>query len=143
MSTQKNDSTSNNDNGINAGGKVIANVNEGRVAADSREAINGSQLYNVTRNLGNSINELGYKIGEVEYDANAGISAAMAMSSLPQSNIAGRSMIGGGIASYNGESAVAIGMSRVSDNGRWVIKVNGTADTQGNAGGAIGAGFHF
>jgi autotransporter adhesin len=67
----------------------------------------------------------------------------MAMSSLPQAYIAGKSMVGGGVASYNGESAVAIGVSKVSDNGRWVIKVNGTADTQGNAGGAIGAGFHF
>ena len=131
------------DNGIDAGNKKVTRVLAGDVSATSIDAINGSQLYNVSRNLGNSINELGYKIGEVEDDANAGISAAMAMSSLPQSNIAGRSMIGGGIASYNGESAVAIGMSRVSDNGRWVIKVNGTADTQGNAGGAIGAGFHF
>ena len=52
-------------------------------------------------------------------------------------------MIGGGVATYNGESAVAVGLSRVSDNGRWVMKLNGTADTQGNAGAAIGAGFHF
>ena len=129
-----------NNEGLNNGGNKITNVADGMAP---RDAVNYGQLDAVNRNLGNSINELGYRIGEVEDDANAGISAAMAMSSLPQSNIAGRSMIGGGIATYNGESAVAIGMSRVSDNGRWVIKVNGTADTQGNAGGAIGAGFHF
>ena len=138
------------DKGINAAGRITG-VEDG---ADPKDAVNYSQLMGMQRdvgdsisalgyNMGRSIDDLGYRIDDVEDNANAGISAAMAMSSLPQSNIAGRSMIGGGIASYNGESAVAIGMSRVSDNGRWVIKVNGTADTQGNAGGAIGAGFHF
>ncbi|MBP2281030.1 autotransporter adhesin [Psychrobacter sp. PL19] len=118
----------------------IKGVVDGRELDD---AVNFGQLSRMERRLGNSVNELGYRIGEVEDDANAGISAAMAMSSLPQSNIAGRSMVGGGIATYNGESAVAVGVSRVSDNGRWVMKVSGTADTQGNAGGSIGAGFHF
>lgn len=127
-------------NGINAGGNRITKVADGRELDD---AVNVGQLSDLNKRINNNINDLGYKIGEVEDDANAGISAAMAMSSLPQAYIPGKSMIGGGIASYNGESAVAIGVSRVSDNGRWVMKINGTADTQGNAGGAIGAGFHF
>ena len=122
------------------GDRVLTNVADGMAP---RDAVNFGQLNGMERRLSNSINELGYRIDDVEDDANAGISAAMAMSSLPQSNMAGRSMIGGGIATYNGESAVAVGISRVSDNGRWAMKINGTADTQGNAGGAIGAGFHF
>ncbi|OLF39142.1 hypothetical protein BTV98_01650 [Psychrobacter sp. Cmf 22.2] len=129
--------------GFNAANTVITGVGAGNIAADSTDAINGSQLHALDKKLGDSVNALGYRIGEVEDNANAGISAAMAMSSLPQAYIPGKSMVGGGIASYNGESAVAVGVSKVSDNGRWVIKVNGTADTQGNAGGAIGAGFHF
>ncbi|MFT0773560.1 YadA-like family protein [Psychrobacter aquimaris] len=126
--------------GINAGGKTITGVADGLNPTD---AVNFGQLSALDGKLSNSVNELGYKINEVEDDANAGISAAMAMSSLPQAYIPGKSMIGGGVATYNGESAVAIGLSKVSDNGRWVMKINGTADTQGNAGGAIGAGFHF
>ena len=126
--------------GINAGGKTITGVADGIKVND---AVNLGQLTALDNKLSNSVNELGYKINEVEDDANAGISAAMAMSSLPQAYIPGKSMIGGGVATYNGQSAVAIGVSKVSDNGRWVIKANGTADTQGNAGGAIGAGFHF
>ena len=126
--------------GINAAGTKITNVADGM---QPRDAVNFGQLDAVNRNLGNSINELGYRIGEVEDDANAGISAAMAMSSLPQAYIIGKSMIGGGIATYNGESAVAIGFSKLSADGRWVMKLNGTADTQGNVGAAIGAGFHF
>ena len=126
--------------GINAGDKTITGVADG---IEVNDAVNLGQLNALDSKLSNSVNELGYKINEVEDDANAGISAAMAMSSLPQAYIPGKSMIGGGIANYNGQSAVAIGVSKVSDNGRWVIKVNGTADTQGNAGGAVGAGFHF
>ncbi|KAA0914476.1 YadA-like family protein [Psychrobacter sp. ANT_WB68] len=126
--------------GINAAGTKVTNVADGMAP---RDAVNFGQLDAVSRNLNNNINELGYKIGEVEDDANAGISAAMAMSSLPQAYIIGKSMIGGGIAAYNGESAVAIGFSKLSDDGRWVMKLNGTADTQGNVGAAIGAGFHF
>ncbi len=103
----------------------------------------GGQLTTLRNDLDDAINELGYKINEVEDNANAGISAAMAMSSIPQSFLPGRSLVGGGITTYNGESAVAIGLSTVSNSGQWVIKVNGTADSQGNAGGAIGAGVHF
>ncbi len=134
-------------NGIDAGNRVITNVADGVNTNDAAsvgqlntiDSFISGQIATIDRN----INAMGYRIGEVEDDANAGISAAMAMSSLPQAYIPGKSMVGGGIASYNGESAVAIGVSRVSDDGRWVMKINGTADTQGNAGGAIGAGFHF
>lgn len=137
-----------NNNGLDNGGNKITNVANGENQFD---AVNFGQLNDTIdrvvsgeiANLDRNINDLGYRVDDVEDGANAGISAAMAMSSLPQAYIPGKSMVGGGIASYNGESAVAIGVSRVSDNGRWVMKINGTADTQGNAGGAIGAGFHF
>ena len=131
----------------------IQNVAAGEISATSTDAINGSQLNatntainnltgNVT-NIGNAINTLNKRVGEVQDEANAGVSSAMAMASLPQAYIPGKSMLTGGVASYNGESAVAVGLSKLSDNGRWVLKISGSADTQGNAGGAIGAGFHF
>lgn len=126
--------------GLNNGGNVITNVAEGTIATD---AVNFGQLSALDKRLDDNINELGYKIGDVEDNANAGISAAMAMSSLPQAYIPGKSLISGGIGTYNGESAFAIGFSKLSNDGRWVIKVNGAADTEGNTGGAIGAGFHF
>ncbi|MGM8908633.1 YadA-like family protein [Psychrobacter sp. 1U1] len=142
-------------NGLDNGGNTITNVADGVEDSDAvnvgqlndqfdsiDRVING-QIADMDSKLEGKVDSLGYRIDDVEDDANAGISAAMAMSSLPQAYIPGKSMVGGGVASYNGESAVAIGVSRVSDNGRWVMKINGTADTQGNAGGAIGAGFHF
>ncbi|WP_201551642.1 YadA-like family protein [Psychrobacter fjordensis] len=126
--------------GLYAGNQRITGVADGVEATD---AVNYSQLSALDSRLNNNMSDLGYKIGEVEENANAGISAAMAMSSLPQAYIAGKSMISGGVGTYNGESAVAVGFSKLSNDGRWVMKINGTADTQGNAGGAIGAGFHF
>ncbi len=138
-----NETVSLTNSGLNNGGNKVTGVADGIIADGSQDAINGGQLNTFGNIINNSINELGYRIDDVEDDANAGISAAMAMSSIPQSFLPGRSLIGGGVATYNGESAVAVGLSRVSDNGRWVMKINGTADTQGNAGGAIGAGFHF
>ncbi|MGM8897603.1 MULTISPECIES: YadA family autotransporter adhesin [unclassified Psychrobacter] len=142
-------------NGLDNGGNKITNVargeddsdavNKGQLDEqfDSIDRVINGQIADMDSKLEGKVDSLGYRIDDVEDDANAGISAAMAMSSLPQAYIPGKSMVGGGVASYNGESAVAIGVSRVSDNGRWVMKINGTADTQGNAGGAIGAGFHF
>lgn len=99
-----------------------------------------NQLANQTVNLGNQINN---RIADVRDESNAGVSSAMAMASLPQAYLPGKSMLTGGVASYNGQGAVAIGLSKLSDNGRWVIKMDGTADTKGKAGGAVGAGFHF
>ncbi|STZ00039.1 Adhesin yadA precursor [Moraxella lacunata] len=130
--------------------RQIQNVAAGVVSADSTDAINGSQLYYtneaITNLAGNTINmgnQLNARIDDVEDDANAGVSSAMAMAALPQAYIAGKSMLTGGMATYNGEGAVAVGFSKLSDNGRWVLKMSGSADTQGNAGAAVGAGFHF
>ena len=126
--------------GLYAGNQRMTGVADGVEATD---AVNYSQLSALDSRLNNNMSDLGYKIDEVEDDANAGISGAMAMSAMPQAYIAGKSLIGGGVGTYNGESAVAIGFSKLSNDGRWVIKVNGSADTQGNVGGAVGAGFHF
>ncbi len=126
--------------GFNAGNQRVTGVAN---AVEATDAVNYGQLNALNSRLSNNMSDLGYKIDEVEDEANAGISAAMAMSSLPQAYIIGKSMVGGGIGTYNGEAAVAVGVSQLSSDGRWVIKVNGTADTEGNFGGAVGAGFHF
>ncbi|UNU72945.1 YadA-like family protein [Moraxella nasovis] len=111
----------------------ITNVAPG---INTTDAVNVGQL----NHMANMINN---RIGDVENNANAGVSSSMAMATLPQAYIPGKSMLTGGIASYNGQGAVAVGFSKLSDNGRWVLKMSGSADTQGNAGGAVGAGFHF
>lgn len=129
--------------GASGAERRIQNVAAGEVSATSTDAINGSQLYKATQGIANATNELGHRIHQNENKANAGISSAMAMASMPQAYIPGRSMVTGGIATYNGQGAVAVGLSKLSDNGQWIFKINGSADTQGNAGAAVGAGFHW
>ena len=121
------------DKGLNNGGNRITNVGPG---VDGTDAVNMNQLKDFGYNLGNKID----KVGD---EANAGVSSAMAMAALPQAYIPGKSMATGGMATYNGQGAVAVGISKLSDNGRWVLKISGSADTEGNVGGAVGAGFHF
>ncbi|WP_064643407.1 YadA-like family protein, partial [Moraxella catarrhalis] len=129
--------------GASGAERRIQNVAAGEISATSTDAVNGSQLYKATQGIANATNELGHRIHQNENKANAGISSAMAMASMPQAYIPGRSMVTGGIATYNGQGAVAVGLSKLSDNGQWIFKINGSADTQGNAGAAVGAGFHF
>ena len=129
--------------GASGAERRIQNVAAGEISATSTDAVNGSQLYKATQGIANATNELGHRIHQNENKANAGISSAMAMASMPQAYIPGRSMVTGGIATYNGQGAVAVGLSKLSDNGQWIFKINGSADTQGNAGAAVGAGFHW
>lgn len=130
---------------INDSGKITGLTN-GDVSSTSKDAVNGSQLYETNQaisNMANVVNDLGYQIEENKQENEAGIAGAMAMAGMPQAFIPGKSMISGGIATYKGEGSVAVGMSRISDNGRWIYKFNGSADTKGNSGAAVGAGFHW
>lgn len=75
--------------------------------------------------------------------ASAGVAAAMAVAGLPQPYEAGRSMAAVAAGSYNGESGVAVGISGVSDGGRWIYKVAGTTNSRGEGGVSVGAGIQW
>ena len=75
--------------------------------------------------------------------ASAGIASAMATASLPQPSEAGRNMASIAAGSYNGESGVALGISGVSEGGRWIYKFSGSTNSRGEAGVAVGAGIQW
>ncbi|MFN4162512.1 MAG: YadA family autotransporter adhesin, partial [Stenotrophomonas sp.] len=75
--------------------------------------------------------------------ASAGVAAAMAVAGLPQPYEAGRSMAAVAAGSYNGESGVAVGISGVSEGGRWIYKVAGTTNSRGEGGVSVGAGIQW
>src|SRR5699024_12589937 len=83
------------------------------------------------------------RIEDVRDEANAGTAAALAAGTLPQSYLPGRSMFGAGVGTYEGESALAIGVSNLSDNGRWMLNLSVTADTQDNFGAAASVGMYW
>ncbi|KAF0803268.1 autotransporter adhesin, partial [Alcanivorax xiamenensis] len=126
--------------GIDAGGKTITNVAPG---VNPTDAVNVGQIQEINQYFNNQIHNVHNRIDRVERNANAGIASALAASSVPQAWMAGRGMVAVGAATYEGESAVSIGVSRLSDNGRWIIQGKVTGDSRSNFGAGIGAGWHW
>ena len=89
------------------------------------------------------IAELGTDVARLREEAFSGTAAAMAVAGIPQTMEVGRSMIGGGVGHYRGETAFAIGASTTFSGGRAVVKAGATLDTRGKGGFSAGAGFSF
>ncbi|WP_196247132.1 YadA-like family protein [Gallibacterium anatis] len=119
--------------GLNNGGNRITNVAPGVEATD---AVNVSQLNQVGAALHNRINN-------VAKGAYGGVASAGAMASLPQAYLPGKSMVAAGASHYRGESAVALGTSRISDNGKIILKLNASHNTSGNTMVGAGVGYQF
>ena len=117
--------------GISAGNLPIRNVAPGRIAPDSRDAVNGAQLH-----------ALGRYVDNVDKRAKAGTASAIATAGLPQAYRPGASMVAAAGGYYDGQSAVAIGVSTISDNGRWVIKGAANVNSK-EAGATIGIGYQW
>ncbi|ENU8966804.1 trimeric autotransporter adhesin SadA [Salmonella enterica] len=131
--------------GDGSGGTTrIGNVS---AAVNDTDAVNYAQLKRSVEEANTytdqKMGEMNSKIKGVENKMRGGIASAMAMAGLPQAYAPGANMtsIAGG--TFNGESAVAIGVSMVSESGGWVYKLQGTSNSQGDYSAAIGAGFQW
>ncbi|MEX4525864.1 YadA family autotransporter adhesin [Haemophilus influenzae] len=132
--------------GISAGNKAVKNVADGEISATSTDAINGSQLYAVAKgvtNLAGQVNNLEGKVNKVGKRADAGTASALAASQLPQATMPGKSMVAIAGSSYQGQNGLAIGVSRISDNGKVIIRLSGTTNSQGKTGVAAGVGYQW
>lgn len=89
------------------------------------------------------LNDVYGKLGEYKKDASAGTASALAVGNLPQATIPGKGMVSLGSGFYDGQSAMAIGLSKMSDDGKWVFKGSASYDSQEKAGAALSVGFHF
>ena len=114
----------------------ITGVAPGEISATSKDAINGSQLHAVASNLNNKINKVGKH-------ADAGTASALAAANIPQAYTPGKSLVGIAAGNYQGQNGLAVGMSRISDNGKIIIRLSGTANTQGKTGVAAGVGYQW
>ncbi|WP_167470016.1 YadA-like family protein [Vreelandella andesensis] len=121
-------------------GTTITNVAPG---INANDAANVGQLNELGRRFENEIINVYGRIDDVERNANAGSASAIAASTVPQAWMPGKSMVGVGAGTYGGESAISVGVSRLSDNGRWIIQGKVTGDSQSNFGAGIGAGWHW
>ncbi|WP_250365919.1 YadA-like family protein [Enterobacter kobei] len=139
------------DNSVSVGSegaeRQITNVAKGTKDTD---AVNLGQLNEISssiNNIGTNVNRefsrLSQKIDKVEHKLSAGVASAMAMSAMPQPYSAGSGMMALGGGTYNGQSAIAIGASKISENGKWITKINGSANTKNDVGISVGVGYQW
>ena len=127
---------------------TLRNVRAGEAATD---AVNVDQLQgSMGQTLGKARTYTDSRIQQVQQDAwtarreaRGGTAAAMAMAGMPQAYLAGRSMLAAAASSFQGESALAIGLSGVSGSGRYVYKAQSSANTRGDFGVTVGAGIQW
>lgn len=124
--------------------RQITHVAAGTSATD---AVNVAQmnkgLEEANALTGRVYNNLHRDIKDLDDKLSAGVAGAMAMAALPQPYSPGASMTSAGVGGYRGQSALAVGVSHISDNGRWVSKLQGNTNTQGEVGLSMGVGYQW
>ncbi|MBH3429097.1 YadA-like family protein [Pseudomonas alkylphenolica] len=128
--------------------RQITHVAAGTAPTD---AVNVKQLQQSMGDISNQFydytdaryNALRHDLKKQDDILSSGIAGAMAMATLPQPYSAGASMAAAGIGNYRGQSALAIGVSKISDNGKWVTKLQGSTTSQGDTGVAVGIGYQW
>lgn len=110
----------------------------GQVNAGVQQSNNWAAAY--TDQRAQAVSNQARQVGNRAY---SGIAGAMSMAGLPQAYAPGKSMISGAVGTFRSESSAAMGVSTISDNGRWVYKTNGSIDSRGDAGFSIGAGMQW
>ena len=138
----------NNDGNINVGTATgaptkITGVAPGEISATSKDAVNGSQLYSVAKGVGNRINNLQGQINKLGNRMNAGMATSAAMANLLQPHKPGQSVATAGIGQHKNQSAVAVGYSRISDNGKYGVRFSMGANTQGEVTGGAAVGYFW
>ncbi|MBR8186478.1 hypothetical protein C6Q14_27630 [Burkholderia ambifaria] len=109
--------------------RTLANVSAGVAPTD---AVNVQQL-------NDSVAGVRSQVEHDHADANGGTASAVAIASLPQAPVPGRSVVSIGGGTYAGQSAVAVGMSTYA--GRWILKASGSTNTRGTVAAGAGAAY--
>ena len=134
------------ENGLDNGGNKVVNVAAGEISATSKEAVNGQQLYETNQSVAQntrSINQLNNRMDEVDHRGRRGVAIAGAMGLLPQPHTSGRSSISTATTHYRGEQALAVGYSRLADNGKHIVKFSGASNMSGKKDVMVGAAYGY
>ena len=138
----------------------IQNVAPGVISETSTDAVNGSQLHATNEkvaSLGTTVNNLNSvvnrqagaidsldrKVNKHSKQARAGIADANAAAALPQAYTQGKAMVAAAAGTFKGQNALAVGYSRISDNGKIILKLQGNANTSGDVGAGVGVGYQW
>lgn len=121
---------------------VIGNISDGSISENSKEAVNGGQLYTVNK----KIDLVDKKVDLATEKSNlaiSGVSNAIAVASLPQINGDYRHNISAAYGYYGNSHAVAVGMSGTTEKKNFMYKINASVNNKGNIGIGIGMGYMF
>ncbi|HEY9269365.1 YadA-like family protein, partial [Achromobacter sp.] len=126
--------------GVAGSERQIANLARGTAGTD---AVNVNQLREIENGLTNQVAGLRKDVQGLDNRLSAGVASAMAMSALPQAYLPGRSMLSMGGGTWRGESGFAMGLSTVSDSGKWVVKGLASSSSRGDYGASVGVGYQW
>ena len=129
----------------------ITNVANGNISADSKDAVNGSQLHatnqsinrlgDTVNNIGGNVTRLSDKVDNMDRDYRAGIAGSNAAASLPQVYLPGKSMVAAAAGTFKGQNALAVGYSSISDNGKLIWKAQANLNSRADVGVGVGMGY--
>ena len=121
-------------------GKVVAGQNG--IGNTGQSTVHGA-IAAINQNTANNFNQIRGDLRKMDRDLRGGIAGALATAGLPQAFRPGKSMVAAAASTYRGQSGLAIGVSRISDNGKVILKVTGNTNSRGDFGGTIGAGYQW
>ena len=121
-------------------GKVVAGKNG--IGNTGQNTVHGA-IAAINQNTANNFNQIRGDLRKMDRDLRGGIAGALATAGLPQAFRPGKSMVAAAASTYRGQSGLAIGVSRISDNGKIILKVTGNTNSRGDFGGTIGAGYQW
>ncbi|WP_176079647.1 YadA-like family protein [Paraburkholderia tropica] len=142
------DSVADRDNAVSVGSagneRQITNVAPGTAGTD---AANMNQLNAMAAQgqgyVDQRIAGVQNQISDVRRDAFGAAAAAMAVAGLPQPTEPGRTMVAAAGSRIGGQTGMALGVSYVTRNNRWVAKASASSSSQGNTGVTLGAGYQW
>ncbi|WP_039172449.1 YadA-like family protein [Gallibacterium genomosp. 1] len=123
---------------IDVGGTRITNVKDG---IDPTDAVNIRQMNKLANATSKAINNVNRRVDHLTQESRAGIAGAMATAGLQQATERGRTTVSVGSAVFKGESAVALGISKLSDSGKVGIRISGMTTSNGDTGGSVSVGY--
>ena len=121
-------------------GKVVAGQNG--IGNTGQNTVHGA-IAAINQNTANNFNQIRGDLRKMDRDLRGSIAGTLATAGLPQAFTPGKSMVAAAAGTYRGQSGLAVGVSRISDNGKVILKVTGNTNSRGDFGGTIGAGYQW
>ena len=113
-------------------------VNLGQLNDSISQTLATARAYTDSR-----FDQINYDLNNVRRDANGASASAMALAGIPQTFERGKGMIGMGVGTWQGQSAIAVGISKATDDGRFVVKAGATYNSRNQGGANAGMGVAF